>query len=142
MIETKEIELVGYQNGDRYERDRYNQSHGYADDLTAFGWQKTEETTRRSGRTNHNYQILARETSMPNYNEYRKLENDYEAAKSKIKYYDSMEATTVLLLLVLFILPGVLYIAYKSSQKSDIEANNKKCKELMQKAVSEARSIK
>jgi len=141
MIETKEVRITGYPN-DKYSKDEYNACMSYIEDLTAFGWQKTEETTRRSGRSTHHYQILARETSMPNYNEYRKLENDYEAAKSKIKYYDSMEATTVLLLLVLFILPGVLYIAYKSSQKSDIEANNKKCKELMQKAVSEARSIK
>ena len=127
MIETKEVSA--------HQKD-------YIQDLTAFGWQPTQTTSRRSGRTTHHYQIMARETSMPHYNEYRRLEEDYETSKGNIKYYNSMEFTTVLLLLLLFIIPGVIYIVFKTSQKNEIESHNNQCKQQMQKAVSSARSIK
>ena len=142
MIETKEISLFGSQSGDKYMREQYEKCHGYINDLTAFGWQPTQTVSRRSGRSSHSVQIMARETSMPHYNEYRRLEEDYETAKGNMKYYSSMEASTVLLLLLLLIIPGVLYIAFKSNQKSNIEAHNNQCKQQMQKAVSSARSIK
>ncbi len=131
MIETKEIGLYG----DQKQKD-------YIQDLTAFGWQPTQTASRRSGRSSHTVQIMARETSMPHYNDYRRLEEDYETAKGNMKYYSSMEASTVLLLLLLLIIPGVLYIVFKSNQKSNIEAHNNQCKQQMQKAVSTARSIK
>ncbi len=127
MIETKEIST--------YQKD-------YIQDLTAFGWQPTQETSRRSGRTTHHYQIMARETSMPHYNEYRRLENDYETAKGNLQVYNSMEFTTVLLLLLIFIVPGIIYIAYKTNQKNNIESNNQNCRSQMQKAMSSARNIK
>ena len=125
MIETKEI----------YQKD-------YIQDLTAFGWQPTQETSRTSDIITHHYQIMARETSMPHYNEYRRLENDYETAKAKLKVYNSMEFTTVLLLLLIFIIPGVIYIAYKINQKDNIERNNQYCRTQMQKAIASARNIK
>lgn len=131
MIETKEIGLYG----DQKQKD-------YIQDLTAFGWQPTQTASRRSGRSSHTVQIMARETSMPHYNDYRRLEEDYETAKGNIKYYSPMEASTVFLLLLILIIPGVLYIAFKSSQKSNIEAHNNQCKQQMQKAVLSARSIK
>ena len=127
MIETIEISI--YQND-------------YIQDLTAFGWQPTQETSSSSGRTTYYYQIMARETSMPHYNEYRRLENDYETAKGNLQVYNSMEFTTVLLLLLIFIVPGVIYIAYKTDQKNNIESNNQKCRSQMQKAMAAARNIK
>ena len=142
MIETKEISLFGSQSGDKYMREQYEKCHVYINDLTAFGWQPTQTASRRSGRLSHKVQIMARETSMPHYNEYRRLEENYETAKGNIKYYSPMEVSTVLLLLLLLIIPGVLYISFKSRQKSNIEAHNNQCKQQMQKAVSSARSIK
>lgn len=83
MIETKQVHLSGWQNGDKY---------------------------------------------------MRKLESEYESAKSQIKSYSSMEFTTVLLLLLIFIIPGVIYIAYKTNQKNSINENNEisevECKQL------------
>lgn len=142
MIETKEIKLYGSQSGDKYMREQYEKCHGYINDLTAFGWQPTQTASRTSGRSSQTVQIMARETSMPHYNDYRRLEEDYETAKNNIKYYSSMEASTVFLLLLLFIIPGVLYIAFKSSQKSNIEAHNNQCEQQMQKAVTTAKNIK
>jgi len=105
MIETKQVHLSGWQNGDKYMRKLYDECHNYIQDMTAFGWQPTQESTERHGRTTSHYQIMARETSMEHYNELRKLESEYESAKSQIKSYNSMEFTTVLLFLVLFTLP-------------------------------------
>ncbi len=127
MIETKEISL--------YQKE-------YISDLTAFGWQPTQETSRRSGRSTYHYQIMARETSMEHYNDYRRLEIDYETAKGNKKYYNSMEFTTVFLLLLLLLIPGVLYIVFKVNQKNEINTHNRKCDNDMKKAVSLAREIK
>ena len=142
MIETKEIKLYGSQSGDKYMREQYEKCKGYINDLTAFGWQPTQTASRRNGRSSYNVQIMARETSMPHYNEYRRLEEDYETAKGNIKYYSPMEASTVFLLLLILIIPGVLYIAFKSNQKYNIEAHNYQCEQQMQKAVTTAKNIK
>jgi hypothetical protein len=142
MIETKQVLLEGSPQGDRYYREEYNKCQKYIQDLTAFGWQPTQETTERYGRVSHKYQIMARDTTMANYNEYRKLEDYYEAAKSNIKKYNSMEASTVFLLLLLFIIPGVIYITVKTIQKNSINQNNQSNNEIMQKAVTEAKKIK
>ena len=79
---------------------------------------------------------------MSHYNEYRRLEEDYETARGNIKYYSPAEASTVFLLLLILIIPGVLYIAFKSRQKANIEAHNNQCKQQMQKVVIAARNIK
>lgn len=142
MIETKQVYLSGWQNGDKYTRMLYDDCHNYIQDLTAFGWQPTQESTERHGRITSHYQIMARETSMEHYNELRKLESEYELAKSQIKSYSSMKFTTALLLLLIFIVPGVIYIAYKTNQKNSINENNANCHSRMQKAVADARNIK
>ena len=142
MIETKQVHLSGWQNGDKYMRKLYDECQNYIQDMTAFGWQPTQESTERHGRTTSHYQIMARETSMEHYNELRKLEIEYESAKSQIKSYNSMEFTTVLLLLLIFIIPGVIYSAYKTNQKNSINENNQNCRSRKQKAVTDARKIK
>ena len=142
MIETKDVIILGYPTGDRDSRKQYEKCQNYINDLTSFGWQKTQEVLRHHGRTSSRVQVLARETSMPNYTEYVKYENEYEAAKGEIKNYNPMELSTIFLLLILFIVPGVLYIAFKSNQKSNINNNNQQCHEKMQHAVVSAKNIK
>ena len=142
MIETKKVLLLG-SPGDKVLGKTFQECQNYIKDLTAFGWQTTEVIRESNGfRWSSNYQILARETTMPHYNEYRKLEMDYEDAKKQMKQYNSMEASTVFLLLLLLILPGVIYIAFKSNQKQQIEEHNQRCKISMQKAVYAAQNIK
>ena len=65
---------------------------------------------------NKSLQIMARETSMEHYNELRKLESEYESAKSQIKSYNSMEFDGFIITFI-FIIPGVIYISYKTIQK-------------------------
>ena len=124
---------------------RYNECQEYIDDLTAFGWQKTEvRTERKTGRGSYtrNYQILARDTAMPNYLDLKKYENDYEFAKRGLKSYASIDGLTLFLLLLLFIFPGLLYYLYKSNQKTNIENNNNECRLKMKQAVNAAKNIK
>ncbi len=84
---------------------------------------------------------MTRETSMEHYDDLRKLENEYEAAKSQIKSYRSMETSTVLLLFLLFIVPGIIYVNYKKCQKMDIDKNNLDCKNKMLQVLAEAKEI-
>lgn len=142
MYEIKKVQLYGHPDGIKEMKDMYNECQKYVQDMTAFGWQPTQETAERYGRTTKRYQIMVRETSIPNYNEYKKLEDEYESAKCNLKTYDGMEFSTVLLLLLLFIIPGVIYITVKVKQKYTIEDNNQECYSKMQKAVVDARKIK
>ena len=97
MIETKQVDLNKEGDGN------------YSEDLQAFGWQKTQEVSRRVGKSTHDYAIMVRETTMNHYDDYRKLEKEYESNKANIKYYQEAEISTALLLLLLFIIPGVIY---------------------------------
>ncbi len=142
MIETKEVSLYKYPSDDKYIKKMHDNCQRYIQDLIAFGWQPTQETTKRQGRIKRSYQIMARETSMPNYNEYRKLEYDYECTKRNLKAYKKMNFSTALLLFLIFIIPGVIYIIVKTRQKNSIDENNQQCYSRMQKAVSAARNIK
>lgn len=141
MIETKKVRLSGSQNGDKHMKKEYNECQKYIQDLTAFGWQTTQESHERFGHSTRRYQIMARDMSIEHYNDLIKLENDYETAKSQIKSYSSMEFGIVILLLLLFIIPGVIYIAFKNNQKNAINENNQKCNNRMQQAVTEARKL-
>ena len=54
MIETKQVHLSGWQNGDKYMRKLYDECQNYIQDMTAFGWQQTQESTERHGRKKSN----------------------------------------------------------------------------------------
>lgn len=142
MIETKEIILYGTPNGDADQRKRYNEIQSYIQDLTSFGWQQTQVTTRRPGRVTYNIQILARDTTIPHYDDYFKLENDYEKAKKTIKPNKPFDLLIFLILLFLFIFPAVLYVVLKIMQNAKINENNQLCDIKMKEAVSSAKNIK
>ncbi len=142
MIETKKVLMIGSYGNKNDFRELANDYKLYVEDLQAFGWQPTEEISERFGRTTSRYQILARQTDMPNYDQYVNLEDRYEDAKSSMKYYESMSFSTAGLLLLLLVVPGILYIAFKISQKKNIKENNERCFNIMKQAVNEAREIK
>lgn len=142
MIETKKVELRGSPNADKFFREMYEKDCKYANDLTAFGWQKTEVIQERHGRSTYDYQILAREKDMPNYEKLSSLEKRYELAKSNLRTYSGIDFLTALLLFLLFIVPGVIYVVYKNTKKEEIETNNYKCEQTMKAAVKDALGIK
>lgn len=128
MIETKKV--LNYQD-----------KQSYIEDLTNFGWQRTETVSERHGRSTFFYQILARDKEMSNYNEYCILEQEYEEAKNSIMCFDEMDYLIILVLLLLFIIPGVLYIICKKNEKREVEENNRICHEKMQEAIANAKKI-
>ncbi len=126
MIETKEI---------------YSSEKEEINDNLAFGWQATQETSVKTGKTHHMETILAREMNIPHYNEYVQLEKQYYSLKSQFKYYESMEPFTVACYLLFLIIPGVLYIIFRLKKKKKIEKFNNSLKEQMAKTVDQARNL-
>ena len=141
MIETKEVRLEGSLSGDKYFQQLYQKSRKYVEDLKSFGWQPTQTVERHESRSYHHYQILARETTMKNYSELVRLESLFENAKSSIKSYQKAEFSTVLLLLLIFIFPGIIYLAYKSNQKQKIYEHNQNCQNTIKKSLEQAKAL-
>ncbi len=141
MIETKEIRVEGSPNGDKDAKKEYDEFEKEVEDCIAFGWQRTQETTRRSGRLHRRYLIMARETSMPNYQKYCELEEKYQNAKENIKKYQPIDFLTAFALLLILIIPGVIYIYFKMSQKEKIRVNNENCNKIMMDAIKEAKAL-
>ena len=143
MIETKTVAIEGYPKSDFHEYEAmYRECMAYVEDLTAFGWQKTEFLTERSGRTEHRYQVFARDTDNPNYERYKELESEYEKIKKTRQEYKPAFYIFALILLLLFIVPGIIYITFKIVQKHKISKHNYDCYLRMKKIVKEAREIK
>lgn len=127
MIETKQI--TTYNNQD------------YVKIAGVFGWQLTDTISRHSGKTNHHYYILARDTNIEHYYELRKYDTEYEQAKKSIQPVPEISVGTTLLLGLFFIIPGVLYYVVKSNNKNKIIEHNYKCERKMADAVAMARMI-
>lgn len=106
-----------------------------------FGWKHTEDTTVRSGKGHRAAYVLARDKDMRNYYELAKLEIEYFDLRSSKKTYTPMEAGTVFLSLLLFIVPGVIYIAAKWSQKQRIAAHNAEIQMQMNVIASKAKKL-
>ena len=85
MIETKQVHLSGWQNGDKDMRKLYDDCHNYIQDMTAFGWQPTQESNESHGRTTRHYQIMASETSMERYNELRNFRSRMQKAVTDVE---------------------------------------------------------
>ena len=141
MIETKLVRIEKIRDDDKESFKRHSNYEKYIADLQCFGWEKKEEITKRSGRIHVNYQVMIRDTDRPNYKEYKKCELEYENAKNQLKTYKKIEVSTALVLLLLFIIPGVIYIYIKSKQKENIEKTNIECQTKMNNSLDLAKKI-
>lgn len=131
MIEKKEIITFG------------TGQNSYVEDLLAFGWEKGDLVRGSRSGTGYRYtQVLTRDTENPHYNEFVKLEKEYEDAKKKIMYYEPAELFVVLILLLLLIIPGIIYMVHKHNQKIECEDNNRICRRIMKESLDAARKIK
>lgn len=102
-----------------------------------FGWQITG-TERRGGRHHHTYTILARDKDMENYKLLNSLQKEWEHYHAQLRTYEKAEGAIVLLLLLLFVIPGVIYIAYKSNEKMTIAENNYRINKKLAEIIKEA----
>lgn len=90
-----------------------------------FGWKHTEDTRRRTGPVHHIEHILARDKDMKNYRSIKTLEDKYFALKEQKQTYKPIDGGTCFMLFLLLLIPGFIYISYKTKQKENIEYQNK-----------------
>lgn len=111
------------------------------EEYACFGWQHTEDTTVRSGKGHRAAYVLARDKDMRNYYELAKLEIEYFDLRSQIRTYDPMSAFWAFIGLVVFVIPGVMYIAVKSIQKKKITEHNAEIRKQMDEIASKAKEL-
>lgn len=137
MIETEEM-ILGFTNSEiEAMRTIYEHQLEHVDCLTAFGWQKVEKVTRDG----KDYQVITRDTDMPNYEQLKTLEEKYIVARNSVGVYEEPDSFLVFLLFLLFVFPGILYLVKKSKDKKEIALNNQRQKEIMIQLVSEGRKL-
>lgn len=126
-IETRDV-FIPYEK--RKDPDAYKE-------YEAFGWQYSQEL--HHGRSTSS--LLVRDKNMPNYDRIAELDKEYFELKAKKKYYEKMSFGTFLLLLLIFIVPGLLYWLFKHLRKSSINDYNAKLQAQMDKRMQEAQSL-
>jgi len=100
---------------------------GYQD----FGWTLINEVRVRHGRRHIKEYVLERNKDMEHYNEIKQLEFQYYNLNSKIKPEVKISFSTAFVLLLLFIIPGIIYIVYLKNKNNHIKENNSKLSKQM-----------
>ena len=100
---------------------------GYQD----FGWTLINEVRVRHGRRHVKEYVLERNKDMEHYNEIKQLEAQYYNLNSKIKSEVKISFSTVFVLLLLLIIPGIIYIVYFQNKNKQIRENNSKLSKQM-----------
>lgn len=68
--------------------------------------------------------VLERNKDMEHYNEIKQLEAQYYNLNSKIESEVKISFSTVFVLLLLLIIPGIIYIVYFKNKNKQIKENN------------------
>jgi len=98
-----------------------------------FGWEvkSSQEIFNRDSRdlgdkvetvtTNYVKLVFSRETTMPNYQKIKSLENEYDQKANRLQVLKNDEPTVniiiTVVLLFIYIIPGVIYLVVKSNKK-------------------------
>lgn len=89
-----------------------------------FGWTLINEVRVRHGRHYVKEYVLERNKDMEHYNEIKQLEAQYYNLNSKIESEVKISFSTVFVLLLLLIIPGIIYIVYFKNKNKQIKENN------------------
>ena len=140
MLETRTIRTYGSPNGNYWEIKNYEISMDYIEDLSSFGWKIQTNIGKYDGYYDEDMVsiIIVRDKKIPNYDRICELEDEYEYARSCIKDYHEANGFIAFLLLLMFIIPGIIYIAVKHGQKRTYPILNEPYIERMNKAMKEA----
>ncbi|HBR85825.1 MAG TPA: hypothetical protein DEA32_01405 [Firmicutes bacterium] len=115
----------------------------------AFGWTYDESSSdyhpksklkkwRFIGRKRLTF---TRPADIPNKEKLNELETKYEEEEKKRRTYIPIDPFNAFILFVLFIIPGIIYIAVKEHQKKKIEKENTLITETERSIESQARQI-
>lgn len=136
-VETKLIDSsIYYGNGKTIPKEQL------LEDAKAFGWSlsSTRVTKLARGRSSTSY-IMIRDMNTPYYSDIVEAENEYRLAQTDLKNYVEADILDALLLLLLFIIPGVIYITAKCIKKHSVRVNNEAAIAKMKEAVNKAKLI-
>ena len=115
---------------------------GNYDEYLKFGWEHTQDSPARSGRSHYTAHILARDKDVENHRLIETLEKKYFYLKSQIKTYSPItDSPENFLLILLFIFPFVIYCVYKGNQKRKIQENNERLEEQMEQVLIEVKPL-
>ena len=106
-----------------------------------FGWEHTDDTKVRTGRTLRLQHVLARDKDMENYRLIAALEAKYFMLKSQKKTYVPMDGGWGFVLFMLFVIPFILYAVIKHTQKKRIEEHNAKLQTQMNDILIEVKTL-
>ncbi|HNX15826.1 MAG TPA: hypothetical protein PKO28_00400 [Bacilli bacterium] len=90
----------------------------------AFGFRWVEDKTVRSGPLHLLKSVMILDRSNPHADELKAFMEQYDALEHKRKYYEDIDFLLALLCFLLFIIPGIIYVAFKLNQKQKIEEHN------------------
>ena len=114
---------------------------GYSE-YEKFGWKYSEDIKKRGSRGHHyTAHVLTRDKDMPNYAQIAALEDKYFSLKAEKKVYQPIEAWAVIFLFFLFVIPLIIYVAVKNSQKKKIAENNARIDREMKTILKEAAAL-
>jgi len=115
---------------------------GNYDEYLKFGWEHTQDSPARSGRSHYTAHILARDKDMENHRLIEALEKKYFLLKSQIRTYSPItDSPENFLLILLLIFPFVFYCVYKGQQKRKIKENNDHIQFEMLKILEEVKPL-
>ena len=132
-IETREVSLGWNKDGEREKNLKVYET---------FGWKYTQDA--RHGRVTYN--VLARDMDMPNYRLIKALDDKYFALKAQKKTYtpiydEPVNFLIMFLLLLLFVVPLIIYLVFKGSQKARIAEHNANLDRQMNEILKEASAL-
>ena len=108
------------------------------DEFVAFGWEQVGAVRRGFSE----YAILSRDKNMPHYKRIAELDNQYFALRdSKKAYHGRIVFTTLLVYLILFVIPGFIYIGYKIYRKKEANKYNEAIQTQMDAIKDEAQKL-
>lgn len=87
------------------------------------------------------YAVLERDTKMPNYRRIAALDEEYFNIRGMKRYHTRMSFSTLLLLTICFVVPGVIYLGYRIYRRRKVNKYNEAIQQRMDEIAEEAMSL-
>ena len=143
MIESNRVLLKGNKFGPDEQREDAFDSEKHVKDLKSFGWEVLEdEVYKRTNNAWKKYCIMVRQREIAHHGELVELEKEYEQARKSIKPLPKSNRVLAFFLFLILIIPGVIYVNVKKSQRKKTKNANKDAESRMREIAKKAESIR
>ena len=107
------------------------------EEFVPFGWEQIGVTTVG----NSEYAVLERDIKMPNYRRIASLDEEYFRIRGMKMYHTRMSLSTLLILTIFFVVPGIIYLGYRIYRYRSVNKYNDNIQKKMNELADEARSL-